>query len=194
MKTVDVGVKGKASLSADVEDLFKFKNEILSAQANKAITSDEAFRMWGNIYGPFTGKIVHNNNDALWQKMSKINNYQKVDEFQAASHVLKEYLIRTGGDSDPSIKSKMYDAYFKAAETKLKPGVFNSKGVPYTPEELAHSVVGEGIGSMYQTKFGPREITKYNKQTGSPMVDLTKEDLESLGNKAALAELQKGRS
>jgi hypothetical protein len=199
----------KAVLSNNTKDLYKFQDDILSAQARGIISKEEAQLYQRELYIPLVAKTMEKNDPSFWQKvlggqsvqgsvaaslggLFHITDPAKVGHFQTASSIIDEHITRTKQEDNFVNKSAFYDAYFKAAEIKLRPGVINPKtNSPYTPADVAHAVLGEALGDMYSTKFGLRPIIGYNKKTGAPIVELTKEDDALLANAKALGEIQK---
>ena len=172
----------------NVRDLYKLQDEILGAQARGIISPQESKTYLDHLYKPLVAKTlqIHQPNGPAKEEV-----VGKVADFQAASKVLDSYLSRTGQKDNISAKINFYDAYFKASDDKMKPNVLNEHGVPYTAKGLAHSVVGEGVGSMMQTPFGLREITKYNTKTEEPIYKTTPEDDAKIGASISLKAIEK---
>ena len=147
---VEKAGNGKIMLSANMKDLYKFQDDILSAQAKGLLTPDQGRTFMKDLYYPLVASVLKNHDTSFGKDSSAAITPQmvsKVAEFQTASKIIEGNLTRNGQKENLPNKVALYDAYFKAAETNL--GQINSKtNAKWTPEQIAHAVVGEDIGKI----------------------------------------------
>lgn len=200
--------------SQKVEELYAFRDSILSAQARGLIDKGEAQRYLGWLYIPMVAKVMQRHDPNLWDKIVgggknimehlagpggpvgaifHVGDPRKVDDFQNASKVIDEFLVRKGLDKDFINRSSFYDAYLKEAERVSKTGAKKLDNTPWSPTDLAHAAVGEGLGSLVPTPLGQKPITHYDPKTGEPQVTFTPEEDEKLNNMKALNAIHKSK-
>ena len=200
----------KAIMSNNVKDLYKFQDDIISAQARGIISKSEADMYQKELSIPLVQKTLERHNPSKWNDFLNkaaasgtsplataahifhIGGSKKVDDFQTVSSIISEHLARTGQADNFKNKAAYMDAYFKDADHLLASKAINPKtNAFYTPADIAHAVVGEEMGGLYKTKFGLRAITGYDPKTHEPLIETTKEDDEALAMKASWAEFLK---
>ena len=189
-------------LSKNIKSLFGLRNDILGAQAKGLLTKEEAQTYLSHIYQPLVDSVLKNHKPNIFEQgalggwedegaapwaRAHPDTSGKVAEFQIASKIIEDAKPTNIED-----KVRFFDSYFKAADKYLKPGVINPKtNAAYTASDIAHSVVGQGIGDYTQTPFGLKKIEGYNSKTGSPMFSLSKEEEEKLSQDKIRANLLK---
>ena len=186
--------------SKNINNLFNLRNDILGAQAKGLITKDEAQTYLSHIYQPLVDNVLKSHNPNIFEKgalggweaegapwSKKQDTSGKAAEFQTASKIILDAKPVNNEE-----RVKFFDSYFKAADKYLQPGVINPRtNAAYTAADVAHSVVGQGIGDYTQTPFGLKKIEGYNSKTGSPMFSLSKEEEEKLSQDRIRANLLK---
>ena len=149
-KLVEKEGAGGVGPSANIKDLYKFGEDILSAQAKGQLTPDQGKAFMKDLYYPLVASVLKNHDTSFGKDDKAMLTPQMADkmtEFRGASKIIEGNLIRSGQKDSLSRKVELYDAYFKAAKTNL--GQINSKtNAKWTPEQIARAVVGEDIGRV----------------------------------------------
>ena len=184
--------KGGANITEDINQLFSLKTAILGAQAKNLITSEEAQTYLTHLYDPLASMVLKQHRPNIFETqhpgeaikgvirwLGLPDSSDKVAEFQTASKIIEGSFERNGVTKNED-KLQLYNSYFTAADKYLKPTMLNQgTGAPYTAEDVAHSVAGQGKGDYYPSRFGLRVIIGYDKK-GAPIIKTTPEDDEKV--------------
>ena len=192
--------ENKVIMSKNIKDLYKLQDDIDSAAARGILTPTEAQQLHHRLDIPLVAMTMAKHEPTMWQKIANAGTggvYNallpaKVKELNTVSNLVDEYTTRHHMEENFVNKSAFYDAYFKKAEEMLKPGAINAKtNAPYTPADIMHSIMGEGIGDSVKTPVGLKPITGYDKKTGEPHVEYTKEEEDLIRQKRIQADMIK---
>ena len=192
--------EGKVELSKNIKELDQFRNNILDAKTKGLLSDEETQQYLNHLYYPLSANVLFHHNQSLWQTyMQTFKTHgiltpemsNRVTEFQTASKIINENLIRNNITKDFETKARFYDSYFRAADKYLKPGVLNLRtNAPYTATDVAHAVVGQGIGDYISTPLGLKKIEGYDSKTKSPLFNMTPEEEDKLAQDKILTNIK----
>lgn len=198
----------KAQMSSNVRDLYKLQDEILDGQRRGVLSKDEANTLYGKLYVPLVAATMKNHDPNAFEKMGqdmqsfwsgKSDYPSKVNDFNGAYHVIENYLSLSGGQKmiqdfggKYEAKSQIYQNYFKALDDTKGKNMSNSNQ-PWTPRDVAYSVLGTQADGKNTFDFGPlgRRVITGHDADGNPLFHSTKEDDEKLANARNLKALLK---
>lgn len=198
-----VGIKGKTP-SGNVKDLLKFSDDLISAKTRGIINNQTFNSMYTKIASPLVGSVLatHDPNwleslskmpQSIWNKLAG-SAESDVSKYNKGYAAIDGYLTAQGIDKSSAFfktKSALLDQFFKEADVKIgNPEYHTPDGKLYTAQDVAHDIMGIGIGQMIKTPLGMRKINGY-KKPGIPTVETTAEDDDLL--KGPLSRLQKGK-
>lgn len=198
----------KAQMTSNVRDLYKLQDEILDGQRRGVLSKEESNALYGKLYVPLVAATMKNHDPNMFEKMGqdmqsfwsgKSDYPNKVNDFNGAYHVIENYLSLSGGQQMVQnlggayeAKSKIYDNYFKALDDTKGKNMPNSNQ-PWTPRDVAYSVLGTQADGKNTFDFGPfgRRVITGHDADGNPLFHSTKEDDEKLANANNLKALLK---
>lgn len=198
----------KAQMTSNVRDLYKLQDEILDGQRRGVLSKEESNALYGKLYVPLVAATMKNHDPNMFEKMGqdmqsfwsgKSDYPNKVNDFNGAYHVIENYLSLSGGQQMVQnlggayeAKSKIYDNYFKALDDTKGKNMPNSNQ-PWTPRDVAYSVLGTQADGKNTFDFGPfgRRVITGHDADGNPLFHSTKEDDEKLANAKNLKALLK---
>ena len=183
-------------IDTNIEKLYQFRDELVSAKARQIITPGEFETYFKQLAVPLTAATLKSHDPNWFDQMahgSQLNpddsikkqgwwatsDPTKVDDFRSAYNIIERSLKTNQMDEKSpeylDAKSNAYDAYFKALEN-VKPGQLNALGRPYSQQDVAHAVMGEALGQEWIVKgrsYG--KVAGYDPKDGMPIIDTDKE-------------------
>lgn len=198
-----VGIKGKTPTD-NVKDLLRFNDDLLSAKSRGLINNQSFNMMFSQIASPLVGSVLATHDPhwleslaadqkSVWHGLAK-SSEDMVNKYNSGYAAIDGYLTAQGIDKQSGYfrtKSGLLDLFFKTADAKIgNPNYHTSDGKLYTAEDVAHDIMGIGMGNMIKTSLGMRKINGY-KSPGVPTIETTPEDDELL--KGPLNRLQKAK-
>jgi hypothetical protein len=180
-------------IDQSVKDLYKFRDDLVSSLSRKVISQAE-FNVYNRqLLTPLTAATLKNNDPDFFSKLVqglhspfRETDPSKVDDFRGPYNIIERALkLHSVDEATPeylAMKSNAYDTYFKALEA-VKSGQLNALGRPYSPVDVAHEVMGEGLGKAITVKgITLGYVGGYRASDGMPMIDTSKEWQAALAN------------
>jgi len=197
-------------IDTNIQELYKFRDELTSAWARKIISPEEFNTYNKQLLAPLTAATLKNNDPGWWaEQVNKskatpegaiekqgwfaTTDPSKVDDFRGPYNIIERGL-KLGNMDEKSpeymaAKSSYYDAYFKALDA-VKPGQLNALGRPYSPVDVAHAVLGESLGDVKVVKGVPYVVSGYDPKDGMPIMDTSKEWQQAVANAKNLKDIR----
>ena len=183
-------------IDTNIEKLYAFRDELLSAKARLIISPGEFETYFKQLAVPLTAATLKNHDPNWFDQMAHGSQLgpdgqikkqgwmatadpTKVDDFRSAYNIIERNLkLQQMDEKSPEYldaKSDAYDAYFKALEG-VKPGQLNALGRPYSQQDVAHAVMGEALGQEWIVKGRSMgKVAGYDPKDGMPIIDTDKE-------------------